>query len=195
MSANDFLMGGGVPSAKFPALGTIVGGRITRVGEPVQQRDFATGSPKFWDDGSPMMQLPVEVATDLRDPDIDDDDGSRCFYVKGQMRKAIADAVRSTGSKGLEVGGTLTVTYARDGEASKKGFNPPKEYEATYVAPVAGSGFLGTEAAAAAAAPAVTGGTQVASPVAPAQPDPQVLAAAVANLTPEQRAAIGLPAA
>jgi hypothetical protein len=144
-SANEFLMGGGSPSAKFPTVGTTVGGRITRIGEPMQQLDYATSTPKTWDNGEPMMQLPIDVATDDRDPEITDDDGTRTFYIKGQMRKAIADAVRKSGAKSLALGGTLAVTYARDGVPSKKGFNAPKEYDATYTAPNASAGFLGTE--------------------------------------------------
>lgn len=146
-TAADFLMGSASPSAKFPDVGTTVGGVITRIGDPIQQRDYATGTPKTWDDGSPQLHLPIDLQTDLRDPEITDDDGSRTLYIKGQMKKAITDAVRAAGAKMLEVGGTLTVTYSGNGEASKKGFNPPKVYTATYAPPAnaAAAAFLGSD--------------------------------------------------
>lgn len=137
-SADDFLMGGGgAPSAKFPTPGTIVGGRITEKPTVEQQRDIKTGEKKFWNDGNLMMQLVVTVQTDERDPQVEEDDGRRRLFVKGQLKNAIADAVRTAGARGLEVGGTLTVTYTHDGLATQRGFNPPKQYAATYVAAAA----------------------------------------------------------
>lgn len=132
-SADDFLLGGSVPSAKFPVIGTTVAGRITTPPTVEQQRDYTTGEAKFWDDGKPQMQLVVTLATNLRDPQISDDDGTRRLYVKGQLKNAVAQAVRAAGARGLEVGGLLEVTYARDGERKNPRFNAPKEYTATYV--------------------------------------------------------------
>lgn len=136
-SADDFLLGGSVPSAKFPTIGTSVTGRITERPTVEQQRDYTTGDLKFWDDGKPQMQLVVTLATDQRDPEVTDDDGTRRIYVKGQMKNAVAQAVRAVGARGLEVGGTLTVTYSRDGERKNPRFNAPKNYDAVYVAAAA----------------------------------------------------------
>lgn len=137
-SADDFLMGGGgAPSAKFPIPGTVLSGRITERPTVEQQRDIKDGSKKFWNDGNPMMQLVVTVQTDERDPQSEDDDGRRRLFVKGQLKNAIADAVRTAGARGLEVGGTLTVTYTHDGVASQRGFSAPKQYTAQYVAAAA----------------------------------------------------------
>lgn len=132
INADSFLMGGGgAPSAKFPALGTSYTGRITEKPAVEQQRDFNSGDPKFWNDGNPMMQLVVTVQTEMRDPSVEDDDGRRRFFVKGQLKNAVADAVRKSGGRGLEVGGRLTVTYTHDGE--KKGnLNAPKQYRVEY---------------------------------------------------------------
>jgi hypothetical protein len=132
-SAADFLMGGGVQSAKFPILGTSITGRI--VSEPTveQQKDFTTGEAKFYDDGKPQMQLVVTLATNDRDPANPDDDGQRRLYVKGQMKTAVAQAVRAAGAPHLQVGGTLTVTYSRDGERKNPRFNAPKNFDAVYV--------------------------------------------------------------
>jgi hypothetical protein len=190
-TANDFLMGGSVPSAKFPTPGTTIGGRITRIADVIQQRDFDSGAPKFWDDGSPMMQLPVEVATDQRDPDLVGDDGTRTIYIKGFLKQAVQEAVRRSGAKGLTVGGTLTVTYVGDGEAKRRGANPPKQYTATYEPPsvATANAFINqpTTQAASAQQPAQT---QPAGPV-----DPGAIAAALGALSAEQRAALGLPTA
>jgi hypothetical protein len=133
MDANSFLMGGGgAPTAKFPTPGTTVGGRITEQPKVEQQRDIQTGEAKIWSNGDPMMQLVVTVQTDQRDPAIEDDDGRRRLFVKGQMKNAVSDAVRQAGGKGLEVGGTLQVRYTHDGEQTKRGFSAPKQYAANY---------------------------------------------------------------
>lgn len=209
--ANDFLMGGGSTAAKFDTIGTTVSGQITTPPRVEQQKDFTTGEPKIWNDGKPMQQLVVTVATTLRDPDVSDDDGTRAFYIKANMLKAVREAVRKSGAKGLEVGGTLAVTYTADGESTKRGFNPPKIYSATYTPPAAAAAaeFLNAQQPAPAAAPQgafvpasqgpapqwATGATAQ-QPAAQAwTPPPGVSpeqAAALAVLTPEQRAALGI---
>lgn len=202
MTADDFFSGG-TPSAKFDSVGVTVAGTITRVGEPMQQRDFTTQKPKTWDDGRPMMQLPVDIKTDLRDPEISHDDGTRAIYIKGELQKAIRQAVRTAGAPGLRVGGHLTVTYTGDGVASQRGMNPPKLYSAVYTAPTAAAGdqFLGGGAPAPAATPAATqqsnGYLPPAQPAAARGEDP-ALVAAMAHLPVEQQNAIragGLTAA
>ncbi|WP_309049271.1 hypothetical protein [Streptomyces sp.] len=153
MDANSFLMGGGgAPTAKFPTPGTVVGGRITEPPKVEQQRDIQSGEQKFWGNGDPMMQLVVTVQTDQRDPAIEDDDGRRRIFVKGQMKNAVSDAVRQAGARGLEVGGTLHVRYTHDGEQKNRGFSPPKQYAAKYV-PAAQAELAAPAGAAAAAAP------------------------------------------
>lgn len=188
--AASFLMGSGGPAAKFPDLGTTVGGPITRIGAPMQQRDMATNAPKFWDDGNPMMQLPVDVQTDQRDTEIPNDDGVRTLYIKGQMQAAIRDAVRRSGARMLEVGGTLTVKYASDGQPAKKGFNAPKVYEATYTPPTAAAAaqFFDSDT------PETTTAAPAAPPVAGLAPGTQItpeVAALLAQLQAQQPATSG----
>ncbi|MGW4028205.1 hypothetical protein ACWEFL_02615 [Streptomyces sp. NPDC004838] len=186
-SADDFLMGGGVTSAKFPAIGNSVSGRITERPTVEQQKDYTTGEAKFWDDGSPQMQLVVTLATTERDPANPDDDGARRLYVKGQMKTVIAQAVRAAGARGLEVGGTLTVTYVRDGERKNPRFNAPKNFDATYT-PAATVALNTPDPGVPQAAPAQQ---QYTAPPAPA-PAP---AATVPGLTAEQlQAAMNNPA-
>ncbi|UVD40925.1 hypothetical protein [Mycobacterium phage Kashi_VT1] len=134
----DFLGGGGVPSGKFGSPGDTVGGVIAVEPEQRQQTDYKTGDLLTWKDGSPRMQLVVTVQTDLRDPEIEDDDGKRRLFVKGEMRKAVQKAVIAAGARGLDVGGELHVTYTGDGD--KKGnLDPPKLYSATYKKPAPGA--------------------------------------------------------
>jgi hypothetical protein len=130
---NDVLLGGGIPAAKFPTIGTTVKGTVVS-SEVTQQTDFATGKPKTWDDGKPMQQVVITLQTIERDPDVADDDGVRKLYVKGQMTNALRDALRAAGAR-LEVGGTLAVQYVEDEPSATRGFNPKKIYRAQYVAP------------------------------------------------------------
>lgn len=183
-SADDFFAGG-TPSAKFDSPGVTVAGTITRVGEPMQQRDFTTGNPKFWDDGKPMLQLPVDVRTDLRDPEVTNDDGTRALYIKGELQKAVRTAVRQAGATGLREGGHLSVTYTGNGEARQRGMNPPKLYSATYTPPAAAGAdqFLGGNGNNAAADPAPATATAAQPAGNPA------LEAALSKLSPEQAAA------
>jgi hypothetical protein len=130
--ANEFLLAGGVASAKFETVGTTVSGSICRPPEVQQQREIDSGKPKYWDDGKPRQQIVVHLQTTARDPAVEDDDGIRALYVRGNMLRAVREAVRKAGAK-LEVGGVLTVTYTGDGERKAAGFNPPKLYTAAYV--------------------------------------------------------------
>lgn len=184
-SADAFLLGGGGQSASFEATGDSVTGTVEST-EVRQQTDFQSGQPKTWDDGSPVMQLVVSLQTGQREDN--DDDGVRKVYVKGSkkpgsqsLHDAVATAVRQSGAKGLEEGGTLTVTYTGDEPPKTRGMSPRKLYSATYVAPdkAAQTGdFLGT---------APTGQPQQAPATAPA-PAAQP-AAAPQQGSPEQAAA------
>ncbi|MFD9905605.1 hypothetical protein [Streptomyces sp. NPDC059063] len=197
MDANSFLMGGGgAPTAKFPTPGTTVGGRITTPPTVEQQRDIQSGEKKFWGNGDPMMQLVVTVDTGQRDPSIEDDEGKRRIFVKGQMKNAVADAVRASGAPGLEVGGRLTVTYSHDGEQKQRGFSAPKQYTAQYI-PAAQAALNATAPAPAAPAPpgvnTVTG--EITTP--PPGLTPQQYAAAQQNPATAalaQQAAVQAPA-
>ncbi len=131
---NDFLMGGGARSFKFETVGQVAKGTILGL-DMQQQRDFKTQQPKYWDDGKPMMQLRVLLATDERDPQAADDDGQRAVYLKGESQKAVKAAVVDAGAKSIEVGGILALAFTGLGE--KKGnLDPPKLYRAQYKPPV-----------------------------------------------------------
>lgn len=141
---NDFLFGGGGKAAKFENIGDTVEGTITDC-QVSQQTDMETNQPLTWPDGSPRMQLVVTLQTNER---IDDnDDGIRRVYAKGgkyevasgtgtSLKDAIADAVRKSGARSLDEGGTLKVGYSGNGKRTNRGFSAPKLYRATYSAPV-----------------------------------------------------------
>ncbi len=214
-SANEFLMGSGAASAKFETIGTECVGTIVK--EPVvqQQTDITTGEPKYWSDGKPREQLQVVLATQQRDPSDPHDDGHRALYVRGELTKAVRAAIRASGAKGIEVGGTMTVTYTGNGQPPKPGFSGAKLFAVTYAPPLpqAANAFLGADQQAPAApayqapqqpqqdawnspaaqAPAFAQQAPAAAPVAtPAGISPEALAA-VQGLTPEQRQLLGIP--
>lgn len=168
--ANDFLFGGGTPSAKFPQIGATVSGIIAGA-RKTQQTDFKTKLPKTFTNGDPMMQLVVTLTgTGQYDPTIPNDDGTRAVYIKGaQMTDAVRTAVTQAGAAGLDVGGRLTLQYVGDGVPSEPGLNPPKHYAVAYQppSPVAdAAGFLAPQNGGAVAP------QQQFAPVPQAQPQP-----------------------
>jgi hypothetical protein len=135
----DLLLGG-APAAKFPEVGTVVKGRV--IGQKMQQsRDMATGELKTWDNGAPVYEIVFTLATDERDASIENDDGTRRLFARGQMLRAIGDALRKARWSAPLAGGTLAVKYVRDGEATRRGFSPPKIFAAIYTPPEAADEF------------------------------------------------------
>lgn len=128
---NDFLESGGIPSAAFDNIGDSWEGTITRL-EKQQGRDLETKEPQTWDDGSPKYIILIDIQTNVRNPDIAGDDGTRRLWVRGNMLTAIRAAMRSAGGAKLRPGGHLKVTYVRNGDQQRRGLNPPKLYEAEY---------------------------------------------------------------
>lgn len=193
--ANDILMGGGgAPAAKFETPGTTIGGRIVSRPQAFQEREYDRNNPgkgalKFFPSGDPIMALSVDVQTSLRDMSIRDDDGTRRIYVQGKrLKDAIRDAIRNAGAPGLEVGGELHVTFIDlDHQADTQ--IKPKLWSARYIP--AGSAEANTVLGVA----PTTEPAPAAPAAAPAAGVDPAVAAALAALTPEQRAAMGLPAA
>ncbi len=132
---NALLMGGGGRSAKFEKEGDTVVGFVTRV-DVRQRTEIGSGLPMTWPDGNPKMQLVVQLVLDS--PEDDDDDGLRNLYVSipSQMQKVIADAVRSSGERGIGNGGKLGIKFVRTEAPITRGFNGQKIYSAKYEAPV-----------------------------------------------------------
>jgi hypothetical protein len=193
---NSFLMGSGAKSATFTHPGQEIGGRIISEPELRQQTEYVkgggAGKPLFWDNGDPRMQLVVKVQTNLRDDS--EDDGVRAFYVKGGFKrdttqKAVADAVRAAGAKGLQVGGELYITFvSQDGPSQ----DDAKNYRARYVPAVAGADFLGTQQPTpAAASPAAPAASAPAAPATSNQLVTVVVNGQEQQVTPEVAALLG----
>lgn len=135
--AMEFLMkaGGGAPTAKFPTVGTVHKGRVLGM-ERKQQTAMGSNTPLTWEDGSPRWELVITIQTEEQDDEIEDDDGQRRIFSKGQQMKAIKEAVEVSGWRGSTlVGGTLAVKYIGDGKPSNPGFHPPKQFAAKFEAP------------------------------------------------------------
>lgn len=135
----DLLLGG-APAAKFPEVGTVLKGKVLAQ-KKQQSKDMASGELKTWDDGSPIFELVFTLATENRDDSIEDDDGTRRLFARGQMLKAIGDALRKAHWSAPLVGGVLAVKYTRDGEAQRRGFSAPKIYAAIFEPPAAADEF------------------------------------------------------
>src|SRR5690349_10440372 len=121
------LLNSSAKSARFPTVGTRVGGRVVKDAQEIQQRDFDSGELLFWDDGKPRMQLVVTVATDEADPADPDDDGERAIYVKSQMLQATRQACRRAKKFAIEEGDFLLRNPDRRGAAAQGQEGQPEE--------------------------------------------------------------------
>ena len=178
--SDSFDLGGGGNAFPFDAVGDSVSGRIISITEE-NQTDMDTGEVATWDNGQPKRMLHIELQTDLRDPDRPEDDGKRSVYLRGSRKKesqssmaavlsAVVDATRSTK---IAVGASLTLTFTGEGVPTRRGWNPPKFYSASYVPPQVD----------------LSGPGAASSPAAPAQVPAAPPATSAADPTPEQIAA------
>jgi hypothetical protein len=62
----------------------------------------------------------------------EDDDGMRRLYVKGNLQRAIREAVLKSGSRTIKDGASLTVQYIGDDVPARKGMSGAKKYAAVY---------------------------------------------------------------
>lgn len=124
-------------------IGDKVGGKV-RLVERRQQRDFTSGDPLTWSDGSPRMLTYIEIETNLRDSE--DDDGVRALYAKGgnfepaqgtgaAMERAIVDAVKAVGASSIDEGADLQVAFTGLAKPTTRGYQPAKLYTAKYTPP------------------------------------------------------------
>jgi hypothetical protein len=131
-TADQLLMGGGAPSAKFKRIGDEVAGTVVTT-EVRDQTDFKTGEVLTWRDGSVRKMVVATLQTQQFDGP--DDDGQRRLFIKGKsLTDAVRDAVRKAGGGGLELGGWLKVSYVADGQAIGND-DPPKLYLAEFTRP------------------------------------------------------------
>lgn len=108
-----------------------VGDTITGTVSSVNVRqtvDPATREPQTWQDGTPRLQVVIELQTALRDDA--EDDGIRTVYVKWwtHQRAAFLAAVADAGIDTLEDGDAFTATFVGIEKATRKGVNDTKLY-------------------------------------------------------------------
>jgi hypothetical protein len=118
------------------------GGIIVDIGDARQATDINTRAPKTWDNGDPMMQLPITLDTGRgncpeRAESADDDLRRTLFITKGkQMFAAARAALRAAKADDFAVGGSLYVKWV-SGEGRR---GDARQYEMYYEPPVANSG-------------------------------------------------------
>lgn len=130
----ESFFGGGGPALKFPSKGTRWTLTITDEPEVVQQTSFDDGSPLFWDDGKPRMQMIIRGVVPEDQREDDEDDGERRLYAKSGVVKALRQAMRDAKVKAPAPGGVLEIAYVKDGPKPARGY-PAKVYEASYTPP------------------------------------------------------------
>lgn len=150
--ANDVLMGSGGPQVvKFPQGKQPITAKGTVSSTSTRQATDIKQQPKFFESGDPMLDVIIVLDNCEVIPTLDEnaykgddaDDGRRRLIAGFEMQKAIGQAIRDGGAKGIENGGTLAVQYYGDGTAKGVGFNPPKLFRAEYRPPAAGAGVNG----------------------------------------------------
>jgi hypothetical protein len=109
---DDFMGGTSYPAVSFTNIGDAVIGIVDKVTrKPDTQPD---GTPKTWSNGDPMHVFIM----DLRDPKTGE---MSTLWVRGNMVKAIRDAVRKAGYPG-PVGKLIRVEHTGVGAPTQKGF-------------------------------------------------------------------------
>jgi hypothetical protein len=126
---------GGARGAKFPEVGTVVGGTVISA-DVIQSRD-EDGELEFWDDGNEKQKVRIIVQTDL-DEGVDDqgreDDGKRAIYVKwwGAQKRALIEALVKAEAEDVETGGEFWAKFQSEGERIKRAWSPTKEMRYRY---------------------------------------------------------------
>lgn len=143
---NAFFSGQGGKSwswAEKP-LGTSISGVIKMVHPPRQVTDPITKELKVRKDGSPQMQVRIDLQTQLRDPSDPEDDGMRGLYVGGWMTGAVGDAIRKAGVEGgPQVGGQLAVVLTeRTPNPEIPAAKPTNKFVAQYTPPSPAGNFF-----------------------------------------------------
>lgn len=116
-----------LPSAKFPTIGTVVGGTVSEIG---------TGTVPTFDAKGRVNGIEVDEATGEALSQVEvtltQEDGTKCMlHTHGAIFYAIGRALAEIGAEDLEVGDVLSVEYTGDGEASAPKRTAPKQYAAT----------------------------------------------------------------
>jgi hypothetical protein len=132
----------GAPYAPFLHPGDVYQGVVTNIGQ-VQGKKFKpkgyTGPDELevWPDGKPKMVAIVTVQTNLRDPEIPEDDGQRSIWIKGKsMNDTVRAAIKAAGASkvGIQIGGWFSMAFTHE-TPNDPGMNPTKHYMVEYRPP------------------------------------------------------------
>ncbi len=115
-----------------------------------QQRDFDSGALMEWDNGDPRMESVVILDTDLRDPEVENDDGKRALHLRGgnyevakghgvSGEKALLEAINKSGIR-CDTGVRLTAQITGLAKITKRGANAAKLWTITMEPPQQGIG-------------------------------------------------------
>lgn len=130
-SPDDLLFGSGAKSYSFKTIGETLEGIL--VGKDAQHKtDFVTKEKKYYSDGNAIYQLVLTLKTELRNPEIEDDDGTRRVFCSPQLKTEVARAISAAGGKALTLGAKFRITFVREVPAQG---NPKKEYSVTVTMP------------------------------------------------------------
>jgi hypothetical protein len=144
----DTATSSGPPAATFTAPGATLVVGIVNVNE-YQQRDFATGDPKTWNDGKPKMgKVITGLVVSATDVTLGTADGAPAatagdlvsIWCEGSRFIAYRDAIRD--GNGINVGDVMRWTREADGPSAVKGGYPAKMYTAAIRRPEAKDGDL-----------------------------------------------------
>lgn len=129
---------------------TGIDGIILDLTEPMQEKNFKTKEPEFWDKEQqrPKMMVGIEMQTQLKEAPEEDgtpDDGRRIHFVtvdikQGGELSAIQDAVEAAGAEDLAPGGRLAVWFTGYDPASANPDQPRRLFQARYAPPPSGGG-------------------------------------------------------
>ncbi len=178
----DALLGGGrsIPTASFKGQFPVAWDGIVEdvTKKPAYEYDPSKpnnrGAQKFWPDGNPVENLWITLQTQVRDPQVQDDDGRRVLVLDSKNKlAAVQDAVRESGAS-FAKGGRLLIEWYGNDPNGKNPDNPPKLYRARYQGPTfdAALGGAGQQQPAPPTPPAQGGWGQQAAAPAPASPAP-----------------------
>jgi hypothetical protein len=131
-SVDDFVQGGH-PAIKFTRPGAKLVGDIVEARVGVE-RDYDTGQPAAWPDGTPKQQLVLDVRIDwTRTVDVtagDDNADIGTIYCKFLQQRALAAACQTAGIK-MSQAGPVTMIRLDDGVPRNPRYKPPQQYQAT----------------------------------------------------------------
>ena len=131
---DDFFGGGGGPAGvKFQTQNQWVVGTVYKL-EVKDQIDLQTQKPKLDErSGKPKQMLVAHMITDLRDPEIEGDEGDRRQFFSGNMLWELREALKAIGARKPQVGCKIATAWT--GSKKSNCPQPQKLYTARYMEP------------------------------------------------------------